>query len=63
MSYEQKLINDADHSHSGCMGRNFMWYQGLNKPSITPPQWVFPVVWTILYIMMAISLFLYLKAT
>lgn len=32
------------------------WYAGLNKPSWTPPPVVFPIVWTTLYILMAISL-------
>jgi tryptophan-rich sensory protein len=32
------------------------WYAGLNKPSWTPPPAVFPIVWTALYILMAISL-------
>lgn len=39
------------------------WYDKLDKPSITPPKWAFPVVWTILYCMMAASLYLYLKKT
>lgn len=38
------------------------WYRGLNRPSWTPPDWVFPVVWTILYIFIAIAGWLVWKA-
>jgi benzodiazapine receptor len=31
------------------------WYAGLAKPALTPPDWVFPVVWTVLYAMIAIA--------
>jgi tryptophan-rich sensory protein len=31
------------------------WYQQLIKPSWTPPDWIFPIVWPLLYLMMAIS--------
>lgn len=31
------------------------WYESLNKPGWTPPNWVFPVVWPVLYVMMAVS--------
>lgn len=34
------------------------WYEALNKPSWTPPNWVFPIVWPILYTMMAVSAWL-----
>lgn len=31
------------------------WYRGLNKPSWTPPNWLFPIAWTLLYIGIAIA--------
>lgn len=32
------------------------WYPTLNKPVFAPPDWVFPVVWSVLYFLMGISL-------
>lgn len=37
------------------------WYQSLNTPSFNPPGWIFGPVWTILYILMGVSLFLIWK--
>ena len=34
------------------------WYAQLKKPRYTPPNWAFGPVWTILYILMGISVFL-----
>ena len=34
------------------------WYAGLVRPSWTPPNWAFPVVWTLLYILMGVALWL-----
>ena len=34
------------------------WYNGLKKPPYTPPKWAFGPVWTALYILMGISVFL-----
>lgn len=37
-------------------------YHFLNKPFLSPPAWVFPVVWTVLYLMMGLALFRVLTA-
>jgi tryptophan-rich sensory protein len=37
------------------------WYATLNRPVFNPPNWLFGPVWTILYIIMGISLFLIWK--
>lgn len=37
---------------------SFMVYSGLTKPLLSPPAWLFPVVWTILYILMGISAYM-----
>lgn len=38
-----------------------IWYATLNRPSFNPPNWIFGPVWTTLYILMGISLFLIWK--
>jgi translocator protein len=37
------------------------WFAGLSKPWFSPPNWVFGPVWTILYILMGISLWLVIR--
>ena len=34
------------------------WYDSLNKSPLTPPDWVFGVVWPNLYLLLTISLYL-----
>lgn len=36
---------------------NSEWYQSI-KPEITPPNYVFPIVWNVLFLMIAFSLYL-----
>ena len=37
-------------------------FSGLIKPPLSPPAWLFPVVWTILYTLMGISSYLILTS-
>ncbi len=37
-------------------------FQSLNQPMLTPPPWVFSVVWTILYALMGLSFYLVYKS-
>lgn len=39
------------------------WYSALQRPPLTPPNWVFSPVWTVLYITIAISAFLYYRSS
>ena len=38
-----------------------VFYKSLNKPVFAPPSIVFPIVWTILYILIATSIYLIYK--
>ena len=40
---------------TGSLFRPDDWYDRLRKPAGIPQPWVFPVVWTILYILMALA--------
>lgn len=33
-------------------------FEALQKPTLTPPGWIFPIAWTILYILMGIASYL-----
>lgn len=38
------------------------WYAALVKPAETPPDWVFPVAWTTIYILMGLALAIIINA-
>lgn len=39
----------------GLIMSNYINYESLNKPALSPPASIFPIMWTILYILMGIS--------
>lgn len=39
----------------GLIISNYIDYESLNKPALSPPASIFPIMWTILYILMGIS--------
>ena len=40
---------------TGSMFQPGEWYEQLDKPAWTPPKWLFPVAWTLLYIAIAVA--------
>ncbi len=49
----------------GVIGSRFEpgpWYQSIDKASLTPPGWIFPVVWPVLYLMMGVALWRFLES-
>lgn len=48
---------------SALLTRNGMEkFESLHKPPLTPPGWLFPVVWTVLFLLMGIASYLILRS-
>ncbi len=54
-----ELIGALSALLSGNIGSG---YQGLNQPPLSPPGWVFPVMWGILYALMGTAAYLVYQA-
>lgn len=48
---------------SGILSPPGSWYAALQKPPFTPPDLAFPIVWTLLYALMTVSVFLVWRKT
>jgi len=55
------LLGTLSGTLSGAGGGN-AWFARLHKPPLMPPAWVFGAVWTLLYILLGLSLAMVLHA-
>lgn len=64
MNYKRLIISLALPQLAGIIGSLFTtpaistWYATLQRPSFSPPNWLFGPVWITLYILMGISVYL-----
>lgn len=45
----------------GFIINGYIDYNSLAKPFLAPPSWIFPVMWSIIYLLMGISYYIYRK--
>lgn len=65
---KEKLINALQiftplilGSLTGILIKNAIDFQNIIKPPLAPPSFIFPIAWTILYLLMGVSYYLYKK--
>lgn len=47
------LIACGAAASTGIIFKPGQWYEALVKPRFTPPNWLFPVAWTVIYLLLA----------
>ncbi|MFH1424276.1 MAG: TspO/MBR family protein [archaeon] len=64
VDYKKLVLSLAVCQLAGIIGSFFTtpnigtWYAALAKPSFNPPNWIFAPVWTTLFVLMGVSLYL-----
>jgi tryptophan-rich sensory protein len=53
MTFYIFLIACCAAAATGVIFKPGPWYEGLQKPKFTPPNWAFPVAWTTIYLLLA----------
>jgi tryptophan-rich sensory protein len=53
MTFLVFLLACGAAASTGLMFKPGPWYASLVKPGFTPPNWVFPVAWTTIYLLLA----------
>jgi benzodiazapine receptor len=53
MTFYIFLLACAAAAATGVIFKPGPWYRALQKPSFTPPDWLFPVAWTTIYLLLA----------
>ncbi|HEU0044626.1 TspO/MBR family protein [Sphingomonas sp.] len=56
------LLIGFGSGRSAPTGDDNAWYMALAKPALNPPNWAFPVAWTIIYICMGLAVAAVLNA-
>jgi tryptophan-rich sensory protein len=49
------ILTCAAAGAAGVFFRPGVWYRNLDKPDWTPPNWMFPVIWAVLYVLIAFA--------
>lgn len=53
MTFYIFLLACCAAASTGIIFKPGSWYESLRKPAFTPPNWLFPVAWTTIYLLIA----------